>query len=102
MVGNQPAIFGVALNWVRGDVGVSVDAHRFAVKGNDLLRAGVVEVEHMVDLAFEEECRTSVRLKLETEPEEGALTCPVPIAANEVRVAAEGMGWPRLKQPTYR
>jgi hypothetical protein len=74
MVGDQPEIFCITLDRVRRDVGVAVDPHRSAVKGNNLLGTGVVEVKLMVDLAFEEERGRSVGLKFETEPEEGALT----------------------------
>jgi hypothetical protein len=75
---------------VRRDIRVSVHAHRFAIESNNLLGAGVVEVERVVDLALDEERGRAVGLKLETEPEKSALAGPVPVAANEVRIAAQG------------
>src|SRR6185437_3987134 len=108
MVGNQlPAILPARLR-MRDDVGIAVNAQYLraaaltssasAFERNHLIRADVVEVEHVVRLALEEERARAVRLQLEAIPEEGALAVAVPVAAHEVRVAVQRMRRPLLQQ----
>ena len=98
MVGNRPPILCIALDGVRHNIGVPINTQSSAVESNHLFRTRVIEVEHVIDLAFEEERGVAVGLKLEAVPEIRALAVAVPIAAHEIGVAIQRMGGPRFKQ----
>ena len=98
MVGNRPPILCIPLDEVRHNAGVAIHAQSPAVQSNHLIRARVIEVEHVIDLPFEEERGVAVGLKLEAVPKIRAFAVAVPIAAHEIGIAVQRMGGPRLKQ----
>ena len=98
MVGNRPPILRIPLDLVRHNVGVAIHAQSAAVESNHLIRARVVEVEHVIDLAFEKERGVAVGLKLETVPEIRTFAVAVPVATHEIGIAVQRMGGPRLQQ----
>ena len=53
MVRYESAILGISLDGLRHYVRVSINTHRATVEGDHLFRAGVFEVEHVINLALE-------------------------------------------------
>src|ERR1700690_1836018 len=98
MVGNRPPILCIALDGVRHNIGVSIDTQSPAVESNHLFRTRVIEVEHVIDLAFEEERSIAVWLKLEAVPEIRAFAGAVPVAAHKIGIAVQRMSRPRFQQ----
>lgn len=108
VVGDKFAAVCVAWRWMRHNVRIPVDAQdlngisfragRCVIKRHDLIRADMVEVEHMVDLAFEEEGGCAVGLELKAIPEIGAFAIAVPVAMHEVGIAGEWVSRPALEQ----
>src|ERR1035441_3228140 len=108
VVGDQFAALGVARFGMRYDVGIAVDAQDLspaatatpaaAFQRNYLVRAGVVEVEHVIRLALEEQGRVAVGLQLEAVPEKGALAGAVPVAAHKIGIAVQRLRRPFLQQ----
>src|ERR1035437_4481994 len=98
VVGDGLAVLGVAFDDMRNDVGVAIDPQRRALKRDHLLRPSMVEVEHVVRLALEEQRSVAIWFKLVPEPEVSPLPCSVPVAAHEVGVAVQRMRRPPLQQ----
>lgn|ERR1039458_471569 len=93
-VGNRQPILCIPLDGVRHNAGISIHKRSSAVENNHPIRARVIEVEHVIDLAFEEERGVAVRLKLETVPEISAFSIAVPVAVREIGIAVQLRGWP--------
>src|ERR1035438_9763009 len=109
VVGDQFAALGVAPLGMRYDVGVAIDAQDLspaaiaatpaaAFQRNYLVRAGVVEIEHVIRLALEEQGRVAVGLQLEAVPEVGPFAGAVPVAAHKIGIAVQRLRRPFLQQ----
>ncbi|SEG31517.1 hypothetical protein SAMN05421819_2465 [Bryocella elongata] len=97
MVRYEPTILGISHARVGNYVRVSIDSQDATVEGDHLLRAVVIEVEHVIDLTLEEQSRRTLWFQLEAEPEERPFPCAVSVAANKVRIATKGMRGPGRK-----
>src|ERR1017187_9345543 len=108
VVGNQFAALCVARLGMRHNIGIAVDAQDLspattaataaAFQRIYLVRAGVVEIEHVIRLALEEQGRVAVGLQLEAVPEVGALAGAVPVAAHKIGIAVQRLRRPFLQQ----
>src|SRR5579872_396996 len=99
VIGDELAALRVARLRMRNYVGIAVDAQVLnpaaslaaagVFKRDDLVSAGVVEIEHVVGLAFKEKGGAAVGLEPEAKPEEGAVAVAIPVAAHKAGVAGE-------------
>src|ERR1039458_5892770 len=91
------------------DIGIAVNAQDLspaaiaastpaAFQRNHLVRTNVVEIEHVIRLALEEQGRVAVGFQLEAVPEEGALAGAVPVAAHKIGIAVQRLRRPFLQQ----